>query len=85
MEEIRLTRDEWWFDPQPPLSPAGGFGQVFQGGRGDGDRSVAVKQLQVSAEDAAHPECTRKTLGDPTQFPRHDPGGDVTWSESTSY
>lgn len=56
MQQIRLPRGEWWYDPTASLGPEGGFGAVFAGGRAAGDRSVAVKRLKLSARDAAHRE-----------------------------
>jgi hypothetical protein len=52
---IRLSRGEWSYDPDLPLGPAGGFGVVYAGEGKDG-KSVAVKRLNISAEDAAHRE-----------------------------
>lgn len=52
---IRLTLGEWEFDPTRPLGNPGGFGAVFCG-----ESSVygplAIKQLKISAHDAAHRE-----------------------------
>jgi serine/threonine protein kinase len=55
MIEIRLSRGIWEYDPQSPLGPRGGFGQVFAG-RGTQHSSVAIKRLDISAQDAAHRE-----------------------------
>ncbi len=55
MERIRLERGEWNYDPDQPLGPEGGFGAVFAGS-GQGQDSVAVKRLNITAQDAAHRE-----------------------------
>jgi serine/threonine-protein kinase len=54
MNTIRLTREEWHFDPARPLGPRGGFGEVFLGTGARGE--VAVKRLLLSAGAAAHRE-----------------------------
>jgi len=54
---IRLTRNEWWYEPEQPLGPEGGFGAVYEG-RGSNDELVAVKRLSLSADDLAHREMT---------------------------
>jgi serine/threonine-protein kinase len=55
MEEIRLQRGRWKYDPSDPLGPEGGFGAVFRG-EGDGGETVAVKRLKLTADEAAHRE-----------------------------
>ncbi|WP_419805430.1 serine/threonine-protein kinase [Terriglobus sp.] len=55
MQEIRLEQSRWFFDPQARLGEPGGFGAVYQGTSNDG-RNVAVKQLDVNAEDSARRE-----------------------------
>jgi serine/threonine-protein kinase len=55
MNSIKLPHDEWLYDPTSPLGKAGGFGCVYRGQSRDG-KIVAVKQLHISAEDAAHRE-----------------------------
>jgi hypothetical protein len=52
---IRLQRREWIFDPERPLGPRGGFGEVFEGWDTEG-QPVAVKRLLLTAEGAAHRE-----------------------------
>jgi hypothetical protein len=54
--EIKLKRRHWYYDPDAPLGHPGGFGAVFAGESEDCE-PVAVKQLSVRAEDAAHREC----------------------------
>ncbi len=56
MTTIVLKRARWRFDPDVPLGRPGGFGAVFRGESEYGD-PVAVKQLNVSAEDVARREC----------------------------
>lgn len=55
MEEIRLERGRWKFDPSDQLGPEGGFGAVFRGENDEGE-SVAVKRLKLTADEAAHRE-----------------------------
>jgi len=52
---IRLPKGKWTFDPNKPLGPAGGFGEVFHGTAPDG-KPVAIKRLKVTANEAAHRE-----------------------------
>lgn len=54
MHTIQLERAAWEFDDQRALGPAGGFGEVFYGKRGD--EVVAIKRLKLSAAEAAHRE-----------------------------
>ena len=54
MQTIRLECGEWTFDETDRLGPPGGFGEVFRG-TGAG-KSVAVKQLKLSAGAASHRE-----------------------------
>jgi serine/threonine protein kinase len=51
---IRLNSGEWTFDPADQLGPKGGFGVVYRGMGPDGP--VAVKQLALTASQAAHRE-----------------------------
>lgn len=55
MKEISLPEGVWWFDPQQPLGPGGGFGTVYAGIDQE-DNPVAVKELHVDATDTAHRE-----------------------------
>ena len=55
MQEIRLPNGTWKYDPDKPLGPKGGFGQVFAGTSADGQKA-AVKRLSVTAEEAGHRE-----------------------------
>src|SRR5258708_14342992 len=52
---IKLERAQWQYDPEAPLGPPGGFGQVFAGTGSDGS-PVAIKRLHIQAHDAAHRE-----------------------------
>jgi eukaryotic-like serine/threonine-protein kinase len=54
VHSIRLPNGEWQFDDQQRLGKPGGFGEVFRGSRDGG--IVAVKQLNLSAAEAAHRE-----------------------------
>ncbi len=55
MKQIRLTKGIWQYDPSSPLGKAGGFGTVFAG-TSEQYGAVAIKQLHISASDAAHRE-----------------------------
>lgn len=55
MEEIRLQKSNWFYDPTQQLGPAGGFGVVFAGQSASGER-VAIKQLKIDADASAHRE-----------------------------
>lgn len=55
MEEIKLEKNNWFFDPKQPLGKKGGFGQVFFGEDSDGNE-VAVKRLYITSEEAGHRE-----------------------------
>jgi eukaryotic-like serine/threonine-protein kinase len=55
MITVRLPHGEWQFDPKQPLGAAGRFGQVFAGTGIEGV-AVAVKQLKLTASQAAHRE-----------------------------
>jgi serine/threonine-protein kinase len=55
MEEIRLQKSKWFYDPTQQLGPAGGFGVVFAGQSTTGQR-VAIKQLKIDADASAHRE-----------------------------
>lgn len=52
---IRLGRGAWRYDPDRPLGPPGGFGQVFEG-QGDRSERLAIKRLHLSADSLAHRE-----------------------------
>jgi len=52
---IKLARGEWKYDPTKQLGPAGGFGVVYEG-LGDACGEVAVKELKIDANQAAHRE-----------------------------
>lgn len=53
-KQIQLTEKAWTYDDADQLGSKGGFGTVF---RGHGDVGpVAVKQLEISANEAAHRE-----------------------------
>lgn len=55
MRKIRLPKGLWWFDPNRQLGKEGGFGAVYAGKSADGEQ-IAVKRLNLSAEQAAHRE-----------------------------
>ena len=55
MLRIKLPRGEWYYDPDKPLGPEGGFGEVFAGAA-DGYEPLAIKKIKLTAEDAAHRE-----------------------------
>jgi hypothetical protein len=55
MLRIRLPRGEWYYDPDKPLGPEGGFGEVFAGAA-EGHEPLAIKKIKLRAEDAAHRE-----------------------------
>lgn len=55
MIHIRLPRNEWDFDPDAPLAPKGGFGQVFAG-LGPESEEIAVKRLHEDVASEAHRE-----------------------------
>lgn len=55
MEEIRLQKSNWFYDPTQQLGPAGGFGVVFAGQSTTRQR-VAIKQLKIDADASAHRE-----------------------------
>lgn len=55
MELIKLPNGQWHYDPNQPLGPAGGFGQVFAG-LSDKGVEVAVKRIKIDAKQAAHRE-----------------------------
>lgn len=54
MQTIKLFHEIWEIDTGRPLGPPGGFGQVFVGKGSNGE--VAIKQLKVTASEAAHRE-----------------------------
>jgi len=55
MIELRLPRGVWYYDPEKPLGPPGGFGAVFAGADSE-NAVVAVKRLHLEATEAAHRE-----------------------------
>ncbi len=55
MLTIKLAAGVFEYDPTKPLGKRGGFGQVFAGKTVSGE-DVAIKELHVSAADAAHRE-----------------------------
>ncbi|WP_263374814.1 serine/threonine-protein kinase [Granulicella aggregans] len=55
MIEIRLERQNWYYDPTKPLGAPGGFGAVFEGQSPDGT-AVAIKKLHLGSEESAHRE-----------------------------
>jgi serine/threonine-protein kinase len=55
MEEIRLQKNKWFYEPNQQLGPAGGFGVVYAGQSTTGDK-VAIKQLNIDADASAHRE-----------------------------
>jgi serine/threonine-protein kinase len=55
MVSIRLQQGTWLYDPNKPLGPRGGFGQVYAG-HDPRNRPIAVKKLHLTAQDAAHRE-----------------------------
>ena len=85
MVRIRLRLGEWEYDPDAPLGPAGGFGEVFKGS-GERHGEVAVKRLKVTASEAAHRELrlAEELVGRTLThvIPAFDSGQD---SESDSY
>ena len=55
MESIRLPHGVWHYDPKQPIGPKGGFGIVYAGNSKEyGD--LAIKQIFVEVQDAAHRE-----------------------------
>jgi serine/threonine-protein kinase len=80
MEEIRLQRSNWFYDPAQPLGPAGGFGEVFAGQSADGQR-VAIKRLRIDADASAHRELRIASLfenqGASHIIPMYDSGEDA--------
>lgn len=55
MKRIKLISKEWSYDPNKPLGPKGGFGEVFLGKDSD-NNPVAVKKIKIEAEEASHRE-----------------------------
>jgi len=55
MNQIKLPKGKWFYDPEKPLGPEGGFGIVFEGQSPKGE-SLAVKRLKMEANEAAHRE-----------------------------
>jgi eukaryotic-like serine/threonine-protein kinase len=66
MLKICLPRGIWYYNPQKQLGPAGGFGVVFYGEDKD-KNEVAVKKLEVDANEAGHRE-----LRIADDFAKHD-------------
>lgn len=57
MNQIRLPKGKWSYDPAKPLGTPGGFGAVFRG-KDSESNPVAVKRLHLNATQAAHRELT---------------------------
>ena len=57
MEEIKLRKAAWKYDPDAPIGSPGGFGQVFVG-RDQHNQEVAVKRLHISSNTAGNRELT---------------------------
>jgi len=55
MIQIKLNQSAWEYDPNQPLGPEGGFGEVFLGLDTAGTE-VAVKRLKVGPDKLAHRE-----------------------------
>lgn len=55
MVTIKLANRQWTYDPERPLGPEGGFGEVFLGEGLDGE-TVAVKRLKLTAAESAYRE-----------------------------
>ncbi len=81
MEEIRLQKSNWFYDPTQQLGPAGGFGVVFAGQSATGER-VAIKQLKIDADASAHRELRVASLFENQNtsnvIPIYDSGEDAT-------
>ena len=79
MLAIQLQAHRWLVDETRPLGRPGGFGAVFLGHNDDG-REVAVKRLEISANEAAHRELSiaQHLAGKSFQhvIPVHDSGLD---------
>jgi serine/threonine protein kinase len=52
---ITLVRSQWKFNPLKLLGPPGGFGSVYEG-FGENDQEVAIKKLNINAQNTAHRE-----------------------------
>lgn len=52
---IKLSREQWSYDPNVPLGTPGGFGAVFLGKGSEGEK-VAVKRLHISSDSAGNRE-----------------------------
>lgn len=80
MEEIRLQKSKWFYDPTQQLGPAGGFGVVFAGQSTTGQR-VAIKRLKIDADASAHRELRVASLFENQStsnvIPIHDSGEDA--------
>jgi serine/threonine-protein kinase len=55
MQEIKLRKGVWKYDPNSPLGPPGGFGAVFLG-YDNNNQEVAVKKLHISSKTTGHRE-----------------------------
>ena len=55
MLQIALNRARWAFDPQKPIGNPGSYGTVFEG-RSQVGEIVAVKRLNIDANQSAHRE-----------------------------
>jgi len=77
---IKLPKGKWAFDPNKPLGPEGGFGEVFLGSALDG-KIVAIKRLKITANEAAHRELRIAELLTEKEFsyvmPFYDAGQDA--------
>lgn len=55
MERIRLSQGIWYYDPEQPIGPKGGFGTVYAGNSPEyGD--LAIKRIFIDVQDVAHRE-----------------------------
>ncbi len=79
MRAIQLKAHRWLVDETRPLGRPGGFGAVFLG-QDEDKREVAVKRLEISANEAAHRELSvaQHLAGKSFQhvIPVHDSGLD---------
>jgi eukaryotic-like serine/threonine-protein kinase len=55
MKKIKLPKGEWFYDPDKPLGPEGGFGIVYEGISAE-NQPLAVKRPKIEANEAAHRE-----------------------------
>jgi eukaryotic-like serine/threonine-protein kinase len=56
MAKIKLEKAEWHYDPKSTIGDVGGFGRVHDGTDSTRKHIVAVKKLNISADDAGHRE-----------------------------